>query len=289
MNPDIASRQIVDETAARCLMFLKAVGTFLPIRVVLARHGYTVEEHQLGWTLLHKVAGFFATFPTQNEEQTVREAITEIDSLDEPLFRRARAALVRLHPAQEAFVFAGLEPATGAGAVLSMETFLERLDELEHGAAREASRDADRAALETLGARGIDKSERERLGALVRIAQEGATPTIDSPAEEEARKDLLALRSWYQDWSETARTVIARRDHRIRLGLSKRKRARKDEPEPVPPTLPAEDAPPVVAPPPVPVPPPTVVAPPVPAPPPAPPPIDTPSPVAPPSAPQPVV
>ena len=32
-----------------------------------------------------------------------------------------------------------------------------------------------------------------------------------------------ALYGWYREWSETARSVITRRDYLIRMGLSKRK------------------------------------------------------------------
>ncbi len=39
-----------------------------------------------------------------------------------------------------------------------------------------------------------------------------------------------SLRAWYEDWSETARAVITRRDHLIRLGLAKRKKAAKRSP-----------------------------------------------------------
>ncbi len=39
--------------------------------------------------------------------------------------------------------------------------------------------------------------------------------------------DLRALRAWYDDWAETARTVMTRRDYLIRLGLAKRKKSAK--------------------------------------------------------------
>ena len=36
---------------------------------------------------------------------------------------------------------------------------------------------------------------------------------------------LRALRAWYIDWAETARVVLTRRDHLIRVGLATRKRS----------------------------------------------------------------
>lgn len=215
----------------------------MPICVVLARHGYTQEEHKIGWSLLHKVTGYGVTFPKKSEEVLVREAITELDGLDEPYLRRFQAGLERLHPEQAKFLFAGLTPAIGAAAVLTMQTLIERCDRLEGAPEREATRAADHAALGTLGSRGFDKAERERIRNLVRIAQEGATlPSHASAEQAQNEADILALYQWWRDWAETARTVITRRDYRIQLGLARRKRSKKDKAEPVPPTLPAPTA-----------------------------------------------
>jgi hypothetical protein len=228
-----------DEILARCVLFLKALGTFLPLRVALARNGYTADEHELGWKLLHKATGFFAPFPTENEVGTVQEAIAELDAADEPLFRRARAALGRLHPRQEQFVFDGLEPATGAAAVDSIERFLERLRELEAGASRASTREADQAALRTLAQRGVDESERERLRGLVRMARQTPEQATSTQSADELARDIDAVCAWYLDWSETARSVVTRRDHLIRLGLAKPRQSRKQHGDDPAPTLPA--------------------------------------------------
>jgi hypothetical protein len=217
-----------EDLPARALAFLRGIGTFLPIRMMLAKHGYTEAEHQLGWRLLQNVSGFFATFPKGREEAEVRDAIATLDATDEPLFRRARAALQRFHPEQCAFVFDGLAATAGAGAVLTIATFLDRVDALEHGADREATREADRLAIATLAGRGIDEVERARLRDLVVVAQTGAMPHGASPREEEMATHMAALGTWYADWTETARAIITRRDLRIRLGLARRKRPKKD-------------------------------------------------------------
>ena len=41
----------LEEIPARVLTFLNGVGTTPIIRSILERHGYTQEEHDLGWTL----------------------------------------------------------------------------------------------------------------------------------------------------------------------------------------------------------------------------------------------
>jgi hypothetical protein len=44
---------------------------------------------------------------------------------------------------------------------------------------------------------------------------------------------LVALRAWYEEWSEIARVAVTRRDQLIRLGLASRKlRQEDDESEP---------------------------------------------------------
>ena len=162
------------------------------------------------------------------------QAIVELDNLDESLLKRGQAVLDRFHPEQAAFVFDGLQPATGTEAVVSVAKFLTRLDALESSPAREATRTEDHAALESLAKRGITKEERDRLTAVVTAARQIAgSPPPPDVSEEQQAKHLIALRKWYQYWSETARAVIKRRDHLVRLGLSKRKKSKR-EPEPIP-------------------------------------------------------
>jgi hypothetical protein len=106
-----------------------------------------------------------------------------------------------------------------------MDLLLERLDALERAPERATTRDADRAALATLAARGIDAQERARLAELVATAKSVRldTPKPDDSAE---RRDhaLLELTRWYADWADTARAVVKRRDLRLALGFGKRRR-----------------------------------------------------------------
>jgi hypothetical protein len=224
------SRQTLDETPARVLAFLRGVGTSAVIRAALASRGYAPDDHAEGWEFLHRVAGYRDGKVAPAGDAEAQKAIAALDAWDEPTFRVSRAALERLHPAQAAFVFQNLEPATGAGAVLSVKTFLDRLDALEGSPDRKGTRKADHAALETLAKRGVTKDERTRLRALAEIAQGFGAEAKPDPSAEARQADLIALRAWYDDWSETARSVITRRDHLIRLGLAKRKKSAKGAP-----------------------------------------------------------
>src|SRR5205807_1567213 len=147
--------------------------------------------------------------------------MVQLDAWDEDGFRRIRAALERLHPDAAAFVFAGgLQASTGAEAVVGVATLLDRLDGLEDGGDRKATRKADHAALATLEQRGITKHERARLRVLVKSAQ--TLGHAEAPAAEAAPSDreraLGELYRWHKDWSETARSVVKKRAHLITLG-----------------------------------------------------------------------
>lgn len=120
-------------------------------------------------------------------------------------------------------------------------TVLNRLDELENGQDRKATRKADHAALQKLATRGIPPEERARLHELLAVVKAkpadgelAVDPAADAEAEPpEQHAAKLALRAWYVEWSEIAKAVIKRRDYLILLGLAKRKAPKKGgEPAP---------------------------------------------------------
>lgn len=230
---DQPSRQILDDLPGRALKFLSTLSKSKTIHAALAERAYTEDEHQEGWDLVLQVSGYhLPRGAARDEDPEVSHAVVTLDLWDEPNFRLIHAALARRHPDQDAFVFNNLEPATGAGAVISVSTLLDRLDALESGEERKATRKADLAALATLAKRKFTKDERARLRALVKVALKPAKldpASASSPGDSEAeqQKALLKLWSWYCEWSETARVVITRRDHLIRLGLAKPKRTSK--------------------------------------------------------------
>jgi hypothetical protein len=255
MKTYVVSHDVLEATPGRAFRFLWAAAQSTDIRSVLEAHGYTNEVHERGWQLLESVS---RRKPKQgaSNDVVVRAAVTELDAWDERGFRICHAALGHLHPEQEAFLFEGLEPAAGPEAVLSVSMFLDRLDALEGAPEREATREADHAALETLERRGITRAERTRLRELVRTVRT-AVPTKgagDFTGHEQHKSNLFALHAWFEDWSEMARVLIRRRDLLVLLGLAKRKRSSKKGDE-TPPVVPPPVVPPPVVPPPV-VPPP---------------------------------
>jgi hypothetical protein len=243
---EIMSRKTLDETPARVLAFLMGVGKSLPIRAALAQRGYSEKEHQVAWEVLQKVARYAPAGQSITVDIAVRDAVSTLDLWDEPNFACIHATLARKHPDQDRFVFKDLEPKQGAGAVLSVATMLDRLDALESGPDRQATREDDHAALATLAARGYTPEERQRLRGLVKVAQT-MTPTATPINDEDRKKSLVELHAWLRDWSAMARMVIQRRDYLILLGLSKRKKTKAGEKNETIPAAPAVPAAPVVS------------------------------------------
>ena len=226
------SRQVLEELPARALKFLSALSKSSVIHAALAARGYEEGDHQEGWELLLQVTGFRRPAAPVAESPAARDAAAELDAWDEPNFRLIRATLDRRYPEQSLFVFEGLTPSKGDGAVPGVATLLDRLDALETSPTRKATRKADHAALAMLTKRGLSADERARLRALVNTATAAAKASegaSDAAEEAPSNEAVLKLYAWYGEWSEVARAVIKRRDHLIRLGLAKRKKAAKAE------------------------------------------------------------
>lgn len=211
----------LEEAPAKALVFLRTIGMNADIRATMSKYGYSAEAHAMGWSLLEKTSGFTADGATSNP---VGDAIKQLSDWNGVGFHRIHAALAHLHPEQESLVFKDLESATGVAAVLSVATLLARIDILDgigpEAALRKDKAEADKKALATLASRGIDETERKRLADLVKTAQSAPMPTAEVVSAGEAA--LLALKGWYDDWSETAKAVLEKRGDLIKLGLAKR-------------------------------------------------------------------
>ncbi len=228
-------RQALEDAPSRALLFLRAVSTHAGIRSALHEVGYTKRDHEEGWSLFFAITKHLPEAAARPGVNHAEEAVVEIQAWQGPGFLRARAALRRKHPDQERFVFDGLAAGRGAEAIGAMAVFLERVEALQSAPERKATRKADHAALETLGERGITKAVLARLRERVTFVSKNeprrdapATPNVQNAADFERVHHLAALYAWLQDWSDTARAVVTRRDERIRLGLARRRTRRTD-------------------------------------------------------------
>ena len=219
--------------------------------MLLVGLGYSDSEHKHGWDLYLKMLGYIganAKVPVTTVKSTNQlQALTEIDRYDEPTFRRATAALSRLHPEQYSYVFGdGLSPKSGTEAVGTVQTFLDRYATLRDGTdpKRADTAEADKAAAATLEARHIVTPAIEKhLRELIEIVKTSASPSTSpsNVSEESLQAAAWAFADWLRDWRTTASAGIVRRDYRIMLGISRR-RVSEDAPEAAPEPVPAPPA-----------------------------------------------
>ncbi len=232
------SRQVLDETLGKALTFLRAAGTSRPIRAALATRGYKKKAHERGWSLVLAAAGFAEDTAAADPDVdlAVAEAAVQVDAWDEPNFDIISTALAFHFPDQHKFLFNNLKPARGAESVITVGTMLDRLDELDNGKDRKATRKKDHEALAVLADRGITAEERARMRGLVKTVKDGTAdveapvaPDLEDDKAREAREQALReLYFWYKEWTAVARAVIKRGDYLIRLGLRNRKSAADD-------------------------------------------------------------
>lgn len=233
----VPSETVLNLSTERGIKFLGAVSNNSTIFGYLATRGYSSAVHEKGWELLHAVTGFRRPLgaPVSNEG---RKALEEIDAWDEPNFEIARAALEHEFPDQAEYLFEDLRAATGAGAIVSVTTFLDRRDVLKSGKGRKDTKKEDTGAVKKLAERGIDDAECERLRALLAVAQAPAPRTAKALPTDAKRDPIelqnakLALHGWLSEWRSIAATLIKRRDYLFQLGLAERKVKNKSKREP---------------------------------------------------------
>lgn len=221
--------ETLEATPGRALTFLRGVGTSEPIRLSLAAVGYDAAEHARGWSLLHAVSGYTApSAPAAPAlDADVANAIAALDAVDERLHRIVDASLRHRHPALRAELLADLKPGRGAESVLYVRTLLARIAKLSGADGK--------AALDVLARRSLTPAYRAELAALVKSAERYAAPVAAPVADGNHQGGLRALRAWFEEWAELARTELSRKDYLLKLGLARRKRpARSGAPAPTP-------------------------------------------------------
>jgi hypothetical protein len=230
--------ETLEDTLNRTLTFLGGVARDVSIFAALRGRGYSQKEHNEGVKLMMRATGYTdGEISSATFNVATQDAIKTVDSWDEDGMRLVGATLRHRFPEQYKFVMGGLKASTGMAAVAGVGTLLTRLDALESGEGRKATRKADHAALAKLADRGLDADERARLRKLVNTALSVSADADnhekvladDAARQAEYLEALKALRVWYVEWADVARVEIKRRDRLIRLGMASPKRRKRDD------------------------------------------------------------
>jgi hypothetical protein len=232
---DKVSTATLEDTPRRALELIRGIGGSPDVMRALSSAGYTPRDHDEGIRLLNGVLSYVArplpvrlsraVSASSAPTPSFGAAVKEIKRWVKTDFRRIRVGLRRFFPEQADYLFSGLDVSEMLDAVALSEIFLQRITALTTSAERKTTRKTDRAALAMIEARGITRTSLEHLRA--RVMEAHATPDVPveppTPEADGRLEALTALRAWYVDWAETARIVLSRRDHLIRLGLATRK------------------------------------------------------------------
>lgn len=192
----------------RFLMGLRNAGAYVP----LSGYGLTEEVLAEAQELLRQ-----ATTARLDQQQVAigPPLLPALDHYENHWFRVIRATLKRHHPEVHDWVFNNIAQTRGVDLVVSVDTVVRRLREIETGASPFG--DQGEAVMALLAERGFSAAvleEGENL--LQKIAEFKPAPVKAFDPEEEAR-DIDKLWAWYLEWSEIARNVIV--DRRVLRSL----------------------------------------------------------------------
>ncbi len=184
--PPLVYNATEQDFLARGLKFLVNIQT-APFAARALREGYTTEEHRIGWKLFKLASGESRPLDHLFAESAGAGAIEgaerlrflqDVDAFENTWFPRTRAIIQRVVPrdrrdAFEAAFFQNLEQQPlGPGVIVSVSTFLSRLD----GLATSADPDA-KLVLPMLQKRGLTEGKvKEVRGLLHKLEAGGGTP-----------------------------------------------------------------------------------------------------------------
>jgi hypothetical protein len=191
----------------------------------LAAHGFSDADLAEGWALLQGVTRTrLDSAPTTNSVDPT--SLQKLDEWENKWFPVASATLKRRAPEVHAWVFRNLSQTEGEAVVVSVGTFLERLEALTKKKSEGGYGPGGKEAKKLLETRGLTKEAvgeakalLERLGAIV-------TPSPPSPGDKKAKAQEAkfaeaeaALWAYYLEWSEIIRTAIKDRKLLRQLGF----------------------------------------------------------------------
>lgn len=211
----------INDKLGSILQFL--VGVRHPqVRALLAMRGFDDAALEEGWEAFDVASGrrlaYTAPFGQLLAEDDTRKLIELIDGFENDWFPVANATLGRHFPRIRDEVFQNISQTSGPEVIVSVGTFLERIQAMETAPTAETE-----SALALLKQRGLTQALRRETRALVERVRRGSDvtlPEIDAASAAERDKAFEAAWAWYSEWRQIARTVIRRRDILIRLGLA---------------------------------------------------------------------
>jgi hypothetical protein len=201
----------LERVPRRAFRFLHAVTIHADLARQLEAVGFTPAERNEGWRLLTQLERPMSVArPVQNATSA---AVQRLETEGRDFLRRVAVAARHVAPALVRTLFDGVAP--GDSLLRTLPLVLDRVAGLDPVTSDDAARLG-----EALTVRGLGRDTQERLRGLADRAR-GVGALAAPPLA------VLPLHDWLKDWSEAARTVVTQRADLIRLGLAKKRPAKK--------------------------------------------------------------
>jgi hypothetical protein len=232
------SKLSLTQKTTRVLRFL--LGLRHPqIAGLLVEHGFSNNDLEEGWSLLRSAVGVRLDWVAPPEAPPGK--IKQLDEFENKWFPIAKASLQRTFPEVHDNIFRNLAQTEGVEVVVSVGTFVERIEALGASGVG-VSNNVEASARALLERRGLDAlaigQARQLLDELTvtGLADESEGGTGRFADEKEAER---ALWSWYREWSTISRACIKNKNFLRTLGFLKRTGSSVDDdvvtaPEPEP-------------------------------------------------------
>lgn len=203
------ARMSIGQKAARVLEFMLGLRN-ARVAATLSAHGFKDEDLREGWSLMQALTSgrLDVALPITVDPSV----LVALDTWENKWFPIANASLRARFPEVHAEVFRNLSQATGAEVIITVGTFLDRINTLKSTA-------IGKSALELLAKRGIGEATIAEAKALLKKIETVDTVAKDAVSPEEEARREAALWSWYREWSEISRTVITDRRQLRALGF----------------------------------------------------------------------
>jgi hypothetical protein len=220
------AKQSLGQKAHRVLRLL--VGLRNPqVAGAMVAHGFTPADMQDGFQRLAALTGMRLDLQNPNKELQIPnknpEIVRGVDDFENTWFPVARATLDARYPEIKRVLFRNLSQYSGVEVVISVGTFIKRLEQMEKGEGEFGDKGPEARAL--LAQRGLTKEKVAEVAvSIAAIATFTPEPVRQGPsaAEQKAAEDHMW--AWYLEWSAIARAVI--KDGRLLRGLGLGHRAR---------------------------------------------------------------
>jgi len=221
----------IGQKAERVITFLVALRN-RRIAAHLAQHGFSQKDLNEGWSLLRDITRTSLDVPLDQSDADP-DALRALDAWENKWFAIAAATLKRNAPQSHDWLFRNLSQTEGVAVIVSVGTFVDRLDLLDKPQSEGGLGASGEEAKKILAARGLTKTIIEEAKALLDKLQkvDGPLPDIEKDDAETASFDKAedALWDWYLEWSAIARQAIQKRSYLKQLGFLRTTPSGKDE------------------------------------------------------------